>query len=385
MTDPTSGNSQLATRNLAAGQRRVVHLPVYAENAYQPMLMEAQRQLGWDVIDGGGGGNFLRTALRDWKADVIHFHWLHPYLLREGRISSWIRGYRFLAEVACIRRTGTRIVWTVHNLTNHDRSHCDIEQNLTRRFAQMCHLIVTHGQFAAEAARQQFDIPEVVPMLSVRFPNYSDRYKTDLSPTQARSRWGLKPNQLVVGYLGRVEPYKQVCELVTAFRRLAGDNHRLLIGGRASTPDYAQEVRSAINGDGRIRYLDEYVPDHDMAGFLLATDVMACPSKGILTSSSVPLAMSFGRAVIAPADGCIPEEVGDSGYLYDSSSEDGLATALRRAFGEPDSLCSKGEKAKRLADASSPQQIAKQILNGYETLNDGQRPTATRIVVSRTR
>ena len=345
---------------------RVVHLPVYHENAYQPLLMEAQRSLGWDVIDGGGGGNFLRSVLKRWRPDVLHLHWLHPYLLRETAIGSWTRGLRFLLEIALIRRSGIKIVWTVHNLANHHGHHSKIERILSRWFASLCDLIVTHGQYALIAARERFEIPQSVPMLSVRFPNYCDRYSTQMSLAEARAHWGYDAHQTVIGYLGRVEPYKQVTELVKAFRNVADENQRLLIGGRASSPEYAAEVTAAIDGDERIRYTAEYVPDDEIASFLLATDVMACPSKGILTSSSVPLAMSFGRSVIAPAAGCIPEEVGDSGYLYDSSSDFGLQDALRQALAEASRLGLKGDLAKALAQSSSPQTIARQILAGYE-------------------
>jgi glycosyltransferase involved in cell wall biosynthesis len=44
--------------------------------------------------------------------------------------------------------------------------------------------------------------------------------------------------------------------------------------------------------------------------------------------------MSFGRAVVAPALGCLPETVPpDAGILYDPDAPDALTAALRRALG----------------------------------------------------
>lgn len=345
-------------------QPHVVHLPVYSENAYQPNLMEAQRQLGWRVTDGGGGGNFLRTALRTWKADILHLHWLHPYLLRESAVGSWARGLRFLAEIVWIRRQGTKIVWTVHNLANHDQKHSHIELKLTRMFVRQVDLVVAHGQYAVDAARQRFRVPDATPTLSVRFPNYSQVYQTSLSEQQSRQHWKTVTDGTVFGFLGRVEPYKQVVELVAAFRTAAGPADQLLIGGRSSSEDYASAVISAIGGDGRIRFLNTYLPEEDMGSFLMAVDVVACPSRGILTSSSVPLAMSFGRSAIAPAEGCIPEEVGDTGFLYDGTQQ-GLQHAIRLAMQQQGQLSQRGEAARERAAEASPEKIAQQMIDQY--------------------
>ena len=51
-----------------------------------------------------GGGNFFRTARFKWKADILHFHWVHPYILRPSRLGTVVRGTRFIAEVAALKR-----------------------------------------------------------------------------------------------------------------------------------------------------------------------------------------------------------------------------------------------------------------------------------------
>ncbi len=305
----------------SAGPRplRVVHLPVYRENAYQPMLMEAQAAQGLHVIDGGGGGNFLRTALRTWRPDILHVHWLHPYLLRPSMLGSWARGGRFLLELALLRRSGVAIVWTVHNLANHNRHQPGIELALTRRFVRLCDAIITHGRAASASARQHFRIPASVPVEAIPFPHYSAQYPNDTTRSTARSHLGMNETGFVITFLGRIEPYKQVAELISAFREVAPEDARLLIAGKASDDSYADELRRRAVGDARIRLDLRFIADDEMQYYMNAADVVACPSKGILTSSSVLLAFSFARPVVAPAEGCIPETVGSAGYLYDSS------------------------------------------------------------------
>ncbi len=359
-------------------QFRVVHLPVYPVNAYQPILMQAQASLGWDVIDGGQGGNFLRTALCTWRPDILHLHWLHPYLLRSSRLSSWFRGLRFLTEVALIRATGTKIVWTVHNLTNHAGLFGDIELKLTRRFTKLCDLILTHSEFANQAARIRFQIPDSIPVRSVRFPNYQARYATQVTSSQSRLDWRVPNESFVFGFLGRVEPYKCVRELVQAFRSLADPSLRLLIGGKASSKQYGDEIRADIGEDSRVFFPDVYLDDAQVGSFLAATDIVACPSKGILTSSSVPLAMSFGKTVIAPNEGSIPEEIGEFGFLYDPSDPNGLRLAIEQSLECRDKLNAMGQQAKARSDEASPSRVASQIIDAYrETLNGNGRHRRT--------
>ena len=42
---------------------KVVHLPIYCTDAYQPLLMKSLASHGVIAINGGGGGNFFRTGL----------------------------------------------------------------------------------------------------------------------------------------------------------------------------------------------------------------------------------------------------------------------------------------------------------------------------------
>src|SRR5262245_1940853 len=99
---------------------RVVHLPVYIDNPYQDLLIRELLEQEVDVIIGGSGGRFLRTALFKWKADIYHFHWIHPYILHSRKWRAAIRGLLFVLEVLVLKLSGAKIVWTVHNISSHD-------------------------------------------------------------------------------------------------------------------------------------------------------------------------------------------------------------------------------------------------------------------------
>ncbi|MGH7215473.1 MAG: glycosyltransferase family 4 protein [Tepidisphaeraceae bacterium] len=352
-----------------ARRLRVVHLPVYAENAYQLMLMDALRRQGVEAIDGGGGGTFFRTALRRWSPDVLHFHWLHPYLLSTSPARSAARATGLLLQILVLKGLGTRLVWTVHNLANHDRRQQRVERFFTRLFAACCDRVIVHCPQAARSAGAAFGIRgaarrvEVIP-----HGNYIGHYPNDVTPGAARDRLGVRPGELAFVFLGRVQPYKGLLDLVDAFARLPEVGSRLFIAGRADA-EQARALRERIErarAGGRVTFLPERVPDGDVQVYMKAADVVVLPFRDILSSGSLVLAMSFGRACVAPASGCVPETLDPAGgFLYDADDPHGLSRALRTCMDARGDLEAMGEHNRRRASRWTWDGIARRLIEIY--------------------
>lgn len=214
---------------------RIVHLPVYYDNPYQQQLMDAQTNLGHTTIDGGGGGIFLRTALHDWRADIIHFHWLHPYLIRDSLAGTVCRSLRFLAEVAALKSHGSTIAWTIHNLVNHNNTHPHCEQAFSTAFAKFTDACFVHSSATADATAARFSIPRnklhVIP-----HPNYIGNYPNTITKPEARSNIDRPSEARVFLFLGLIEPYKGVEDLVEAFSLFSSDAH-LVVAGKIAAPN----------------------------------------------------------------------------------------------------------------------------------------------------
>lgn len=311
---------------------RVVHLPVYRDNAYQPLLLAALARAGLEVIDGGGGGTFLRTALAQWKPDVVHFHWLHPYMVRATALGTLARGVRFLFAVAVLRLYGVRIVWTLHNLQNHDRKQVWLERQLTRAFVRLAHVVIAHCPAAERLGRERFRDRRSAKWVVIPHASYVGCYADTVSRDEARERLNLPAGALVFLFFGRIQPYKGVLELAAAFRDADLPDARLVIAGRPADADADRLVSDAVAGCAAIHYRPGFVPDDEVQVLMRAADVVVLPFRDILTSGSVLLAMSFGRAVIAPAIGCVPETVATGhDLLYAPDRPHGLCDALRAA------------------------------------------------------
>jgi beta-1,4-mannosyltransferase len=311
---------------------RVVHLPVYAENAYQPLLMEALRTRDVIAINGGGGGNFCRTALFKWRADILHFHWLHPYLLRNGRLRSIARAARFLCEVNALKLSGSRIVWTIHNLSNHDRQHTSLERFFSTRFGRHVDGIIVHSEAALSAAESAFRLRNELVKAVIPQASYVGHYPNTISKTESRIKLGMVNDGFVFVFLGRIEPYKCVLELIHAFRQMYDDVH-LLVAGRVSQPDSLKLIQAAMEGAANIRFENGFVPDDRIQIYLNAADAYVYPVRDVLNSGSIPLAMSFGLPCIAPDLPGVVDALGvTGGILYNPKQPEGLLRAMQQAL-----------------------------------------------------
>jgi len=342
---------------------RIVHLPFYDNNPYQNLLMGAQRKLGHEVWEGGGGGNFIGVALREWKADLVHFHWLHPYLVRDTASGSILRATRFLVEVCLLKARGARIVWTIHNLVNHDGRCAKIERWFSSLFAGLCDAYYVHSHAAASAAKEQFGISEekirVIP-----HGHYLNVYPNELQQKEARERLSLPEKGRFFLFLGRVEPYKGVPELIQAFAGMSQNEH-LLLAGEITNPDLLAQLSSECEECSNIHLYPERVADDELQVFFNAADVVVFPFRKVLTSGSIVLAMSFGKALVIPDLESLKEIVPEEGtHVFDTEKIETIGDSMKRWM-EDDPVVG-GEFNLGMARQWDWQEIARMSLDGFD-------------------
>jgi glycosyltransferase involved in cell wall biosynthesis len=203
-----------------------------------------------------------------------------------------------------------------------------------RGLFRLADAVIVHCASAVQALGDALEVPAGARQRIHVIPHghYVGAYPDHVSREEARSRLAIPRDARAVAFIGWVRPYKGVLELVEAFGRVDDPALRLVIAGRALDDDYAARVRGAAAGDGRVHLALGFVPDDELQVYLRAADVVATPFLEIFTSGSVLLAMSFGRAVIAPRRGCVADTLDEAGgLLYDADDPDGLETALDMA------------------------------------------------------
>jgi glycosyltransferase involved in cell wall biosynthesis len=161
--------------------------------------------------------------------------------------------------------------------------------------------------------------------------------------------------------------------LIAAFRAAELPGARLVIAGRPADPEADRLVAAAAAGCATIAYRPGFVPDDELQVLMRAADVVVLPFRDVLTSGSVVLAMSFGRAVIAPALGCIPETVA-AGHelLYPADDRNGLRRALAAAARHRSELGAVGAANFRRAADDTWDAVAERTAAAY--LPDTARP-----------
>lgn len=269
------------------------------------------------------------------KPDVLHLHWTHLFLISRNRTKSLIKALRFVAELLVVRLSGTKIVWTVHNLLNHEKLHPQIELLFNRIAVRLCDQLIVHCPFARDAVMQTYHLPaRFLDRVSViPHGNYMDSYENSVTPEQARAELDLSDREAVYLYFGLIRPYKGVLQLVEKFRQLQDARARLVVAGRPATYAIGEELAQRCGQDSRISAHLHFIPDDKVQLYMNAADVVVLPYRDILTSGVVVLAMSFGKPGIVPRMGCIPEVLDDeSSLLYDPSDEEGLVKAMRLAL-----------------------------------------------------
>jgi glycosyltransferase involved in cell wall biosynthesis len=228
---------------------------------------------------------------------------------------------------------GSKVVWTVHNLSVHESVRPKLEALCSSFLAKRADAFIVHGEVAAQAvlesirpaARQRIDV--------MPHGHYIDWYPNDLDTKSARERLRIEDSTTVFLFLGQIRPYKGVGELVDGFRKLDAPAAELVIAGMPVNEELKHSLRRRIGDCTGIRFVPRFIEDHEVQTYMNASDVVVLPYRRVLTSGAALLAMSFGRACIAPRLGLLKEVLDDSGaFLYEPDDKNGLFRALDSAM-----------------------------------------------------
>jgi glycosyltransferase involved in cell wall biosynthesis len=316
---------------------KVLFMPDYsAANPYQRELAAALRKAGVAVIMANGTTplSILELAKGRDRPDIVHLHWPEVFWIVGGRRRSAWNAVRFLGTLLVLKARGVRLVWTIHNLVEHERRHVRLEYPVNAALARLCDGLIVHCEHARQAAKAAFHLSAGAMQRTAIIPHghYMSVYKNEMSRAAARAALQLDEEGTVFLYLGNIKPYKALDTLITAFRALSAPTLRLMIVGRP-VKRIQQDVQAWCAQDERISARLEFVADDEVQVYMNAADVVVLPYANILTSGTLLLAMSFAKAVIAPRIGCLPEVVDfRGGFFYEPGNSAALTGALRQAL-----------------------------------------------------
>lgn len=286
---------------------RVVAWPAGGGNPYTRALYRELAGLGVEVVD------FTPLRICRARGAIWHIHWPERMLNQRRFLPAVARAAALVGLAVVAHARGSKVVWTVHNLTPHERYHPGLERWFWRAFLDVLDGYIALSASSRRRAVERHPRLACVPGFVVPHGHYRGEYGDPMTRAEARRALGLGGDGVVVAFVGQVRPYKGVPHLIRTFREAAGASDVLLIAGDPNPPNLAEEVRSAAAGDRRVRFRLGFVPDAELRLILGAADLVVLPFREMLNSGSVLLALSFDRPVLVPAlEGLVElqEEVG---------------------------------------------------------------------------
>lgn len=314
----------------SASKLRVHFVPRWPRNPYHGELSKHLATFDVCVADES---RLKDIAASRGRPDIVHLHALPPMSFKPAAL---LRQFMFWRRIDRLQRAGVKIVWTLHNVSDHESRHPTLDRMIARRCYRLADAIIVHSGGALQLVESQWRIQRRHNLFIVHHGHFIDCYPTGITRKAARSRLGVPDDALVFLFLGNIRPYKGVQQLVRDFKAVSTPRMRLIIAGEVLTDALRREIEAEIGGSETIDFRPRFVPDSEVQTYMTAADAVVFPYTKALTSGALILAMSFGRACIAPRIGALADTLDDQGGFFFEPTEGtslraSLAAAIARA------------------------------------------------------
>ncbi|WP_368498772.1 hypothetical protein [Herbiconiux sp. A18JL235] len=249
--------------------------PTPATNPYIPLLVAALGAEGVSVRFFSWKSAFVG------RVDIFHVHWPELLVRRPSRLKSAAAAMLGILLLGKFRMTGTRVVWTVHNMSPHE-SGGRLERFFLRRF-----LASVSSRVYINRSSENVDLPAT----TILHGTYSPWYKPLRSWSGERDRDFL--------FFGLVRPYKGLESLLAAYSELGGSSD-LTVVGKPNSLEYAAEIGDRASGLRSVTLTLAHVPDDQLTDLVSRSKVVVLPYTRMYNSGALLLALSLGAHVLAP-------------------------------------------------------------------------------------
>ena len=338
-------------------------------NPYQQRLRDSLEAAGISIVFKDFPSNWLPLSkLRSSESHVavIHIHWIPalvgPVIWSRSKLRQTAKLFLLALDLALVRLSGTRTVWTVHNLIEHESANPLVERLARRVIALLCNHIIVHSESAKRAVQKYYDLDISSKTSVIRHGNYDGIYlpHPDRS-AQVSKRIDLDDNHVSILFFGHIRRYKGVERLIEVFRKTSKSNLRLILAGKPYD-DIAASIRRQCATDSRIIPTLEFIPNNDVDAYFSLADVVIIPFEKTLSSGSAVLAMTFGKALILPIHAKVLDLADERGAFYFASDEE-LFKLLQNL--DKTQLKNMGRHNRKVANTFSWETIAQATIRAY--------------------
>jgi len=157
-----------------------------------------------------------------------------------------------------------------------------------------------------------------------------EKFKPDVdSRRQIRAETGVAPDEILVGFVGRVAVDKGIFDFIEAVKSLGSrmDKLKFIIVGRCFEPHIEQAIGKLDSRKTIVAGFKENVQ-----AYYQAIDIVVAPSLKEAQGTTIIEAMACGKPVVAARVGGIPEVISDGvdGVLVPSRAPEAIADAVEK-------------------------------------------------------
>lgn len=128
-------------------------------------------------------------------------------------------------------------------------------------------------------------------------------------------------------FYGRIEEYKGLDLLLEVFKDREMQNIRLLIVGRGRKD---KEIKDKIKNIINITFINEYVPNRDLAKYIMESKFVILPYKTATGTQTIQIANYYNKMVLTTKVGCFKEYIkeGKNGLFINKQEYNSLKKAI---------------------------------------------------------
>jgi beta-1,4-mannosyltransferase len=251
------------------------------------------------------------ARVREWnhyysarRPDIFHVHWPERIPFVRQRPYEQLRGdimaANFFRTIDRVRRSGGKLVWTVHNLKPHDRRlrNDAFYQAFMDRFVPCVDLCISLTEAGIGPILAAYPALECAPFRVVRHPHYRSVLRKEPRDPQLRAALGIRKDQVVFSMLGSLRASKQPLRVAQEFVRLEHDRFHLLLAGNTD-PSTAESLRATLGGRTNCTLELRTLSETELLARYALTDICVFAATDYFNSGSIYTSLSLDVPVLA--------------------------------------------------------------------------------------
>jgi 1,2-diacylglycerol 3-alpha-glucosyltransferase len=309
----------------------------------------------------------LSSTIKEIDPDIIHVH--SPFLL--GRMGA-----------RAARRHKLPLVFTFHTLYEQyvhyfpvaEKTSKQIVQSIARDFCNRCNMVIAPSQLVINYLRR---IGVEAPIVNIPTGIDLDEFK-DLNPSWLKEKHGVKDDERILLFVGRLGKEKNVNFLLKAFQAVLEENPsvRLVLVGSGPLEDSLRKI-SRKQGIADKVIFTGVLPRSEIVHCYASADIFVFPSVTDTQGLVIGEAKASGLPVVAirafgPAEMVKHEE---DGFLTDPSLPSFIEPILK-LLQDKDLYDQMSSKAYENASIISSSNCAEMMLEVYQNLIDEKTPAS---------